>query len=562
MTSTLFRHASLHLGAQPDGTPLTRHGDLLVVDGRIAAIAATGTGAHGGTLDAPSGTETLDLGGRSLLPGFQDAHVHPGTAGLALLGIDLSPVHSLDGYLDLIAAGAAASSALVLTGVGWYSDVFPGSSPTAALLDSVVPDRPVVLTGHDGHSTWVNTAALTAAGISRDTPDPSDGVIVRDPTGAPTGVLLDGAMRLIAALVPEVDEDRLVAALRAAQAKLHSVGITAWQDAMVGDSDLGPDPQGAYARLAVAGELTGRVVQGLWWDRTRGLEQIPDLVARRESVRTLPGISANVVKVMQDGMVENLTAAMLSPYCGAGAPAGTGPSFIEPSLLAAATVELERHGFDIHFHAVGDRAVRECLDAVEAARAANGPTALRHQIAHLDVVDPADVPRFASLGVIANLQMLWARRDEEIVTRKLPLLGPAREASHFPFGALHAAGARLAAGSDWPVSAPDPLLAIHTAVHRTAPAQDVHAIGEGVLAQPLEPDQALGLGTALETFMTGAAYANRLETSSGALRVGMDADLVVLDASLESAAAPGGPGVGSLDVAATYVGGDAVYRRG
>ncbi|MGO3090058.1 MAG: amidohydrolase [Galactobacter sp.] len=553
MRSTLFRNASLHLGSQPDGAPLSRQGGLLVVHGRIAAV--------GERLDAPRDTTVIDLDGRSLLPGFQDAHVHPGTAGLALLGIDLSPVHSLDGYLDLIAAGAAASSAPVLTGVGWYSDVFQGGSPTAALLDSVVPDRPVILTGHDGHSTWVNSAALTAAGITASTTDPSDGVIVRDAAGAPTGVLLDGAMRLISSLTPVVDEDRLVAAMLAAQSRLHSVGITAWQDAMVGDSDLGPNPQGAYARLVASGELTGRVVQGLWWDRTRGLEQIPDLVERRASVRSLPGVTANVVKVMQDGMVENLTAAMLSPYCGPGIAAGTGPSFIEPALLTAATVELERHGFDIHFHAVGDRAVRECLDAVAAARAANGPTALRHQIAHLDVVDPADIPRFASLGVIANLQMLWARRDEEIVTRKLPLLGPVREDSHFPFGALQRAGARLAAGSDWPVSAPDPLLAVHTAVHRTAPAQDVHAIGADALSVPLVLEQALGLGTALETFMTGAAYANRLETSTGALRVGMDADLVVLDASLESAAAQGGPGVGSLGVTETYVRGEVVYRR-
>jgi predicted amidohydrolase YtcJ len=555
MTSLLLRNASLHLGARPDGAPHTRRGELLVVDGRIAAI---GDAASGG-LDAASGIASVDLHGRSLLPGFQDAHVHPGTAGLALLGIDLSPVHSLDGYLDLIAAGAAADPSPVLTGVGWYSDVFPGGSPTADLLDRVVSDRPVILTGHDGHSTWVNSAALRAAGICSETPDPADGVVVRDASGEPSGVLLDGAMRLVSSLTPVVDEDRLVAALRAAQTRLHSVGITAWQDAMVGDSDLGPDPQGAYARLARSGELTGRVVQGLWWDRSRGLEQIDELVERRESVRSLSGVSANVVKVMQDGMVENLTAAMLTPYAGPGPEAGTGPSFIDPSLLAAATVELERHGFDVHFHAVGDRAVRECLDAVAAARSANGPTALRHQIAHLDVVDPGDVPRFASLGVIANLQMLWARRDEEIVSRKLPLLGAEREPSHFPFGSLHAAGARLAAGSDWPVSAPDPLLAVHTAVHRTAPAQDVHAIGADVLSTPLEPAQSLGLGTALEAFLTGAAYANRLEHRTGTLRVGMDADLVVLNASLEEAAAPGGAGIGSVGVAATLVRGVAVH---
>lgn len=555
MTDLLIRDAALYLGSTASGRPRFSRGDLAVTNGRITALGPSGT------LDEASVADTINAGGKTVLPGFQDAHVHPTSAGLALLGIDLAGVHDLDEYRRLISEGGAQDPSPVLTGSGWYADAFPGDAPTAHLLDEVISDRPVILTGHDGHTSWVNSAALRAAGIDRNTPDPADGAIARDDDGHPTGVLFDGAMRLIAHLTPEVDEDRIVAALRAAQQRLHSVGITAWQDAMVGDSELGPDPQSAYTRLVTAGELTGHVVQGLWWDRERGLEQIDDLVARRQNVRDVPGIRADVIKIMQDGMVENRTAAMLSPYAGPGPQNDCGPSFIDPQLLSQAALELERQGFDLHFHAVGDRAVRECLDAVAGARGINGPTGLRHQIAHLDVVDPADLPRFAELGVTANVQMLWARRDQEIVQRKLGLLGPGREPHHFPFGALHAAGAQLAAGSDWPVSAPDPLLAIHTATTRTAPAEDVHAIGDGVLTNPLEPAQAIPLGTALDAFLTGAAYANRLETRTGALRVGMDADLAILDTDLAEAAGPGGSGIGSVNVAATFVAGKPVYVK-
>ncbi|MGP9694624.1 amidohydrolase [Brachybacterium sp. AOP25-B2-12] len=547
----LFTDASMHLGG---GRWL--RGDLWVHDGRIAALGGRGElDDLVSTTSTSEVTERHDLAGATLLPGFQDAHVHPAIAGLAILEIELSSAASLEEYERIIRQGdLAGQDVSVLTGMGWYRDLLPTDPSPARWLDRIVPGRPVVLTGHDGHSMWLNSASLDRAGIGRGTVDPADGRVERDAEREPTGILLDGAMRLAAELRTEPDQHRLEEALLAAQARLHSVGVTAWQDAMVGVSDLGPDPSAAYARLSADGRLTARVVQALWWDRERGLEQIPELVARREAAEAAGSIAAHVVKIMLDGMVENRTAAMLAPY--AGDPSGgCGPSFVDPGLLARAIRDLEGNGFDVHVHTVGDRAVREALDAVQDARESIGPTSRRHQLAHLDVIDPADVPRFARLDVTANLQMLWARRDREIVERKLPLLGAGREAGHFPFGDLERAGARLAAGSDWPVSDPDPLLAIHTGVHRTAARREPLAVGPGVHDVPLEPSQSLTMGAALDACTSGSARANRLEHVTGSLRVGLDADLVVLDQDLRAAAE-----LGAARAVRTLVRGSTVFE--
>lgn len=425
--------------------------------------------------------------------------------------------------------------------------------PRAEVLDRAVADRPVLISGHDAHGLWVNTAALERAGITADTPDPADGRIIRDAEGSPTGALLDGAMNLVLQLRPAVTEQTIADAILAAQARLHSVGVTAWADAMVGESELGGDPFGAYLRLAEEGKLTARVLLGLWWDRTRGLEQIEEFVRRRERVAQLPNLSATTVKIMQDGMLENHTGAMLCPY--SDGHAGSGASFIDPAELRSITAELDRLGFDIHFHGCGDRAVRECLDAVAELRAGGGGVGRRHQIAHVDVVHPDDLARFAELDVTANIQMLWARRDKEMIERKLPQLGTAREHWQFPFGSLHRAGARLAAGSDWPVSDPNPLWAIHAGMHRTAPRDDVHAIGAEAHHHPLERQEGLDLTTALDAYLSGAARANRLDAETGRIAPGMLADLVILDDSLCSA-----PDVSRVGVRETFVGGRSVAR--
>ncbi|MFF4017342.1 amidohydrolase [Streptomyces sp. NPDC001843] len=470
------------------------------------------------------GTEVVDLAGKLLLPGFQDAHVHPQGAGLELglchLGDTVDPTE----YLRRIRAYADEHpDAEWITGGGWSMEAFPGGSPTAADLDAVVPHRPVFLPNRDHHGAWVNSRALQRAGIDARTPDPVDGRIERDADGTPTGMLQEGAVHLVGRLVPDPTPEEQLAALLRAQAVLHSHGVTAWQDAIVGTYTNMTDPAPAYHAALDRGLLTARVVGALWWDRERGAEQIPELGARREEL-SRGRFRATTVKIMQDGIAENHTAAMLDPYltgCGC-ASDNSGISFVEPGELKKYVTELDALGFQVHFHALGDRAVREALDAVEAARTANGWRDTRHHLAHLQVVHPDDVPRFRALGAGANLQMLWAAHEPQMDELTLPFLGAERGRRQYPFGDLLRAGATTAAGSDWPVSSPDPLQAIHVAVNRVSPQAPA-----GTPAFLL--GQRLDLGAAVAAYTAGSAYVNHLDHITGSIAVGKSADLVVLD---------------------------------
>lgn len=503
-------------------------------------------------------TEIHDLARASLLPGFVDAHVHPVAGGLAALRCDLSELpHDRRRYLDAIATYARAHpDDPVISGSGWYGDAFPGGLPNRRDLDEVVADRPVILSSHDGHGVWVNSEALRRAGVDADTPDPVGGRIDRDGHGKPTGVLFERAGDPVNALIPAYDADFLRSALLAAQERLHSVGVTGWQDAGVDIPAFGmSDTLATYVAADQAGELTARVCGALWWAADEGIGQL-DKLRERRALGQGNRFHVDTVKVMQDGICENCTAAMLAPY--SHLPAGadpTGLSFIEPGELAEVCSLLAHNDFHIHMHAVGDRAVRECLDGLSAAQSARTDFDARHQIAHLDVVDPEDIPRFAELGVIANIQALWARRDTEILERKLPLLGPGRERWHFPFGSILACGGSLAMGSDWPVTDPNPLWAIHTAVHRTGSHADPHAIGADARTVPLVAGEAIGLRAAVDAYTIGAARAMHAESRTGSIEVGKDADLVVLDGDIEHA-----DDIGMLSAQLTMVGGAVVHR--
>ena len=368
---------------------------VAVTQGRIVAIGAS----EAKDLIGP-GTEVVDLAGRLLIPGFQDAHVHPLGGGQSLLTCDLRSVDTPDASVDLVARYAAANPDLEwIVGSGWAMATFPGGTPTAAPLDAAVNDRPVFLINRDAHGAWVNSRAMELAGIDAATPDPIDGRIERDANGNPTGMLHEGAMALVGDLIPDTTVEERVRALLVAQQHLHSFGITAWQDAIIGDYADMRDPGPAYLACDTQGLLTARVVGALWWDRNRGLEQIDELLERRAAL-TGGRFAATSVKIMQDGVAENFTAAMLSPYeDGHGHARGdSGLSFVDPELLKEAVAALDQHGFQVHFHAIGDRSVRECLDAVENAVARNGHGNNRHHIAHIQVVHPHDVPRFAQLG--------------------------------------------------------------------------------------------------------------------------------------------------------------------
>lgn len=488
---------------------------VLVRDGRIAAM--------GRGLSAV-GVEVVDLQGAWVLPGFHDAHVHPVQAGLELNACDLSGGEDVDDYLAAVAAYVADRPGDDwVVGGGWSMDAFPGGVPTADLLDRVAPDRPVFLPNRDHHSAWVNTAALRLAGVDRATPDPSDGRIERDGDGRPTGALHEGAMELVRRLVPPPGRDELRSALLTAQARLHSLGIVGWQDALVGDGLGIPDALDTYLDARRDGTLTAKVVAALWWDRTRGDEQVADLVARRARAAEA-GLDAGSVKIMQDGVCETFTAAVLEPYLDAHghATGNRGLSFIEPADLARYVRRLDAEGFQVHLHALGDRAVRDSLDAIAHAVAVNGPSDHRHHLAHVQIVHPDDVTRFGELSVTANAQPLWACLDDQMVDLTLPFLGELAQRQQYVFRSLVDTGAPLVFGSDWPVSSPDPLEGIQVAVTRRAPG------GEGHPA-PLLADQSLPLARAIDAYTRGSAWINRLEGSSGAIEVGLAADLAVLD---------------------------------
>jgi predicted amidohydrolase YtcJ len=530
-----------------DGSPAS---SVAVVGGRIEAIGNAGE-PRIQELIGPA-TEVIDLRGRALLPGFQDAHVHPAFAGVTMIGCNLIGAASLDEALARIAGFAEDHPDRDwIAGSGWRMEWFPGGTPDRQTLDRVTGGRPAYLSNRDGHGAWANTRALELARLDARTPDPADGRIEREADGGPQGTLHEGAASLVGDLVPELTFDERLAGLLLAQQHLHARGITAWQDAIVGDYLGSPDPLPVYLAAAASGQLTARVEGALWWDRGRDGSQLPDILARRERGRG-PRFRANTVKIMQDGVAENFTAGMLEPYhdptgCH---PHGSGLSYVDPVALLGYVTQLDALGFQVHVHAIGDRAVREALNAIEAARTANGWTDNRHHIAHLQVVHPDDVRRFAELDVTANMQGLWAAHEPQLDQLTIPFIGPERTARQYVFGDLLRSGARLAAGSDWAVSSANPLRAIHVAVNRSLQG------ATGAQAEPFLPGQGLELAEALAAYTIGSAYVNHLDDETGTIEAGKLADIVVLDR--DPFAAPKSE-IGSTGVLATYVQGEPVY---
>jgi hypothetical protein len=531
------------------GMSSSHRGAVAVAGGRIVAI---GDDDEILALRAP-GTEVVELAGGLLLPGFQDSHVHPVMAGVDMLRCDIHHCESADDALAAIAAYAAAHPEQEwILGGGWSMSHYPNGTPTRQMLDAIVPDRPVYLPNRDGHGVWVNTRALEIAGITAATPDPSDGRIEREPDGYPAGTLHEGAGHLLEHLLPGVTAADQRAGLLAAQQHLFSLGVTSWQDAAVGEMFGQSDILPIYLAAAESGDLLARVVGSLWWDRSRSSDQIDELVERRGNGGA-GRFRPTTVKMMLDGVAENFTAAMLEPYedgCGC-ATENSGLDFVDPVGLLEYVPRLDALGFQVHFHALGDRAVRNALDAVQAAREANGPDGGNHHLAHLQVVHPDDVARFARVGATANIQSLWAAHEDQMDELTIPFLGERRASWQYPFGDLLRAGAELAAGSDWPVSSADPLDAIHVAVNRVYPGAD-----EGT--EPLFAEQALPLAVALAAYTAGSARVNGQAGTTGRLETGMYADLAVLDR--DPFAGPSGS-IADATVVATFVEGERVFTR-
>jgi predicted amidohydrolase YtcJ len=513
---------------------------VAVRDGRIVAVARDD---HELEQWIGPKTEVMSLDGRLVLPGFQDAHIHPPTAGLGLMRCNLHGCDDRASYLKTIAAYADQhpDEAWVLGG-GWAMDAFPGGTPTRQDLDRIVPDRPVFLVNRDGHGAWVNSRALAEAKIHASTADPGDGRIERESDGAPAGTLQEGAMELVRRVVPDDTVADYERGLKVAQDYLLSLGITAWQDA-----DVNQQTEAAYRSLAGRGELIARVVGALWWERSPGEEQIEELIERRER-GPVGRFRPTSVKMMLDGVAENFTASMLDPYLG---PDGTetsnrGIDFIDAELLPRYVTRLDAEGFQVHFHAIGDRAVRNALDAVEAARLANGWSDARHHISHIQVIARDDLPRFRRLGVVANGQPFWAVYEGYQTELTIPFLGPERSARQYPFRSLLRHGATLAFGSDWSVSTPNPLLEIETAVRRISPEDRQERV--------FYPEERISLADAIAAFTAGSAYVNHLDEETGSIEVGKAADLVVLDRNIFEDEA-----IGDAIVTATIVAGKIAF---
>jgi len=492
-------------------------------------------------------TRVVNLAGKMVLPGFQDAHLHPLWAGIEQLHCMLYDLTTQEAYVRAVAECAASDPEEPwIRGAGWDMAVFPGGIPNRRALDAVVSDRPVFLSSKDGHTAWVNSKALEVAGITRESPDPPRGRIDRDKDGEPIGSLQESAIELVGKLVPPTTPEQARQGLKIAIQQLNSFGITSVLEASapLGDAQ-GFDMLDVYRDVDRSGALTARTVISLSWDPEKGDEQIQDFIrARREY--TQGRVRAHTVKIYQDGVIEAKTAAVLKPYVGT--ENDTGMALVEPELLKRIVTQIDKEGFQLHFHAIGDAAIRQVFDALEAARKANGARDSRHHLSHIELFHPDDIPRFRELGAVANFQPLWALADSYINELTLPLLPPETHRWIYPIGSVLRSGAVVAFGSDWSVSSANPLEEMEVAVRRadwTKPD-----------AAPFLPDERIDLRDAIAAFTINAAYVSFQDDRTGSIEPGKLADLVVLDRNLFAIDANQ---ISEAKVLMTLLGGKPVY---
>ena len=523
---------ALSLGAASPNAPPSGPADLVFRNGGVYTVDgprswAEAVAVSGGKIvfvgtDATAqawigaSTHVVDLAGKMLLPAFHDSHVHP-RDGVELFECDLTGLTSVDAVMEKIRDYAKAHpDATWIRGGGWDLPLFPDGNPSKEPLDRVVPDRPVFLYSSDGHSAWVNSKALAIAGVTKATPDPPHGRIERDASGAPSGALREDAEDLVREHVPKHSLKEIEAGQRKGIEIANSFGLTSLQDANVSEDNLK-----AYAALEASGALTARVSAAIGADTDKVLADVPrlkDLRARYRGKR----FRADAVKIFADGVIETRTAAMLEPYIGFGTDRGK--TNLEPADFRALATALDKEGFQIHVHAIGDRGVRDTLDAFEAAQKANGVRDSRHHIAHLEVIDPADIPRFRRLSVVANFQPFWANGDEFITKMTEPELGPARSRWIYPIASVENAGGVTVFGSDWNVSSMNPLDGIEVAItHRDPPK------GPG---PAWLPEERIDLPDAIAGYTIRGAYLDFTEKETGSIEVGKAADLIVLDRNL------------------------------
>lgn len=480
---------------------------VLIRDGRIAALGQVARGAK---------AQVIDLAGRLVLPGFQDAHIHLLNGGTDLVETaQLYDATTLGELQAALAAHASRWQGAMVWGAGWQCGFFGDHNLTREVIDAVVPDRPCLIYDGNFHNACLNSRALELCGVGPDTPDPMNGHIVRDANGRATGMLHEEAITWATDSLPQTDAATLAAGLRAGQAHANRHGITGVIDPCIQSHHVR-----IYGDAAAAGELTLRVAGASLIRASDTPETALARLTARRATHSGPEFHLNAAKFFMDGGLENRTAAMIAPY--ADGPGGNAPLMFQPDQIAALFTALDAARFQIHVHCIGDAATRATLDGIAAARAANGFWPALHQIAHVEVVDPADIPRFAALGVMANMQPLWAANDPIIPEPTWDMIGPARLPFTYPFRRLIDAGAPFCLNSDWAVTTLNPFEIIGTAVTR----EPKRSRGR---AEPFFPHQRLSVAEAVQGYTTGAAAACWREGYTGQIRPGFSGDLIVLD---------------------------------
>ncbi|MFD4422507.1 amidohydrolase [Agromyces sp. NPDC058484] len=548
MTTTLFTGGTIWAGA---GRPASDA--LLVRDGTIVATGDDARHRAAAVQDAAmtdAAVQTVDLEGGFLMPSFGDGHAHPLFGGLEAQGPAVRGCTSVAEIVAEVRRYAEANPDLEwIFGASYDGSLVDEGLFDARWLDEAVADRPVVLRAWDYHTVWCNSRALELAGIDRATPEPTLGEIPRRDDGTPLGTLREwGAVDLVMAAAPTRDLETRLRAIAGAGDYYLSRGVTWVQDAWVE-----PDDVDAYLEAAARGILSFRCNLALYADPRHFEAQLPAMIDAKKKVTDAasPMLTAHTVKFFADGVVENETGALLEPYCSALHKHGM--SVWTDAALADAVRAVDAAGFQIHIHAIGDAAVRQALDAIESAILANGPRDRRPVIAHAQLVDDADLPRFAELGVVANMQPLWAQLDALMTVLTVPRLGPERTDRQYRMRSLAASGARVAFGSDWPCSSGDPRDGIAIAVSRKTI--------DGEPADGWTPHEILDLETALEAYSTAVAhqaFADLAPEPWGEIRAGMSADLVWLahdPRELQLHALPDVP------IRATYIAGKAVFTK-
>lgn len=463
-------------------------------------------------------SKVIDAGGRLLLPGIEDSHVHFVSGSESLAKVDLSGTRTVEEVQERIRKFAAEHpQAAWVQGRGWMYAAFPGNMPHKKFLDDVVPDRPAVMRCADGHTTWVNSRALSLAGIGRDTKDPENGKIVREENGEPTGALLEAAGSLVSRVIPKPSPEETLAALREGLREAARYGVVRVHG-MGGEFEA----LDLFDRLRREGSLTVRVSAAMWVNSPGPTEEDWKAYEEARTKFNDEWISTGGAKLMLDGVIDSGTGAMLDPY--ETQRENRGKLFWEPEAFKKAVAQINSRGLQVSTHAIGDAAIRLALDAYEEAGRATGKSDLRNKIEHAENIAADDISRFGRLGVVASFQPLHANPDPAWMGTWIVNVGPEREQRAFPWKAVLDGGGRLAFGSDWPVVTINPWPGIQLAVTR----QDF----AGRPAGGWIPQQKVQLADAVFAYTMGGAYAMHREKDEGSLEAGKLADLILLSQNI------------------------------